>query len=119
MIVHDDFAVVKRDGDTFVTLIKPKPEGSFLARTATSGNLVINPTTENIMAHKAELGSGPIDKNVLFLYLAPNWVFQSNALFIYKFTSVVNNNQVLSDVRVALDRTLPLDYSPIQSITFT
>jgi hypothetical protein len=56
MVVHDDFAIVKRDGDTFVSFIRPKPEGSFLVRTSPSGPLKITPTTENIMVHKAELG---------------------------------------------------------------
>ena len=28
MIVHDDFAVVKKDGDNFLTFIRPKPEGA-------------------------------------------------------------------------------------------
>jgi hypothetical protein len=118
MIVHDDFAIVKKDGDTFLTFMRPKPEGSFLARSAPSGAVVITPTTDNIMAHKAELGTAPADKNVLFLYLAPNWAFQGNALLIYKYTSVITNNQVI-DVRYALNRTIPLDYSPVQSITFS
>ena len=54
------------------------------------------------MVHKAELGSTPPDKNALFLYLAPNyWAFQKNTLLIYKFTSVVTDNQV-TDVRYSL-----------------
>ena len=60
IIVHDDYIIV-RIQDTFQAYIRPKPEGNSLVKTPLSGPLVITPTTENAMVHKAEFGRNTSD----------------------------------------------------------